>query len=339
MKRSFLFLVAVILFSLPVLARVTITPKEYNGWKDALLMSNGKVEVIIVPSIGRVMQFRFVGEEGVFWENPAVAGKPVNPESKEWINFGGDKPWPAPQADWPKVTPRAWPPPIGFDSSRWEATVFKCEPWERKMQICEETAAGKISEKAMIVDYLVLLSAVDPHYGIRAVRHIKLDPAQPVLTITTTFEKVTGDPRNVAVWIITQLKDPEMVLVPVPKNSQYAEGFHKQSKELPEHFRVQNNTISLKRDPKKSTKIGTDATTLIWVGAKHALRIEAPRVANAVYPDNGSSAEVYTNLDPLRYVELEMLGPLKEMKSGDKLEHKNRYTLLPRSRFRSLKDF
>ena len=293
--------------------KVTVQQIEYHGWKDALVISNGQVEAIIVPSIGRVMQFRFVGEEGVFWENPAVAGKPVNPAAKDWSNFGGDKPWPAPQADWPKITPRAWPPPVGFDASVWEAKVNG--------------------------DFVELISPVDPQYGIRAIRRIKLDPSRPAMTITTVFEKVKGDPRTVAVWVITQLKDPDMILVPVPKDTRYAEGFQKQSKDLPAHFKAQKETISLMRDPQKSTKIGTDATMLIWVGAKHALRIEAPRVPNAEYPDNGSSAEVYTNADPLKYVELEMLGPLKEMKIGDKLEHTNLYTLMPRSRIKTLKDF
>ena len=152
--------------------KVTVQQIEYHGWKDALGISNGQVEAIIVPSIGRVMQFRFVGEEGVFWENPAVAGKPVNPAAKDWSNFGGDKPWPAPQADWPKITPRAWPPPVGFDASVWEAKVNG--------------------------DFVELISPVDPQYGIRAIRRIKLDPSRPAMTITTVFEKVKGDPRTVA---------------------------------------------------------------------------------------------------------------------------------------------
>lgn len=317
MKRRVLLLLLVALFSWQVPAqttkRMTVTPKEYNGWKDALIVSNGSVEAVIVPSIGRVMQFRFVGEEGVFWENPAVAGKPVNAMAKDWINFGGDKPWPAPQSEWPKVTPRAWPPPIGFDASIWEAKVSN--------------------------DFVELISPVDPHYGIRVVRRIKLDPARPVMTITTTFEKLKGEPRKVAVWVITQLKDPERILVSVPKDTRYPEGFDKQSKELPEHFKVQNGTISLKRDPKKSTKIGTEATMLTWIGEKHGLRIESARVPNAEYPDNGSSAEVYTNFDPLKYVELEMLGPFKEMKIGDKLEQTNLYTLIPSARIKALKKF
>ena len=308
MKRT-LILVLLLAATAVAQSRVTVTRAAYNGWNDALILSNGKVEAIIVPSIGRVMQFRFVGEEGVFWENPAVAGKPVNPESKEWLNFGGDKPWPAPQADWPKVTPRAWPPPVGFDSSAWDAKTRN--------------------------NAVELISPVDTHYGIRVRRVIKLDPVKPSLTISTEFEKVSGAPRKVAVWVITQLKDPDRITVPVPPNSRYAEGYNKQSKELPEQFSVKNGGITLKRDPKKSTKIGNDAGTLTWMSDRYILRIESPRVPNAEYPDNGSSAEVYTNLDPLKYVELEMLGPLKELKVGDKIERTNVYTLTRRPPLRS----
>src|SRR5947207_10963864 len=50
------------------------------------------------------------------WENRTLDGIKPEPESKEWGNFGGDKTWPAPQSDWPKLTSRAWPPPVAFDS-------------------------------------------------------------------------------------------------------------------------------------------------------------------------------------------------------------------------------
>ena len=92
--------------------RITVTRTNYHGWTDSLLMSNGKVEAVIVPAIGQVMQFRFAGEsDGPFWENRALDGKSPDPKSREWGNFGGDKTWPSPQADWPKITPRGWPPP------------------------------------------------------------------------------------------------------------------------------------------------------------------------------------------------------------------------------------
>src|SRR5512134_3694258 len=68
----------------PQASAVTVRKVTYDGWPNSLLMSNGVVEVVIVPAIGRVMQFRFVGEEtGAFWENRALDGKPPDPASTE----------------------------------------------------------------------------------------------------------------------------------------------------------------------------------------------------------------------------------------------------------------
>ena len=114
------------------------------------MLSNGKIEIVIVPAIGRVMQMRFVGEEdGPFWELPELYGKAPDPEAKTWLNFGGDKTWPAPQSEWPRITPRSWPPPQAFDAMPVEAIV-------------KEGNQGSEVE---------LRSPVDPHYGIRTHRY------------------------------------------------------------------------------------------------------------------------------------------------------------------------
>src|SRR5437764_6979017 len=88
--------------------RVSVAKIAYHGWQHAYVLTNGTVEAIVVPEIGRVMQFHFVGEDPVFWENPTLNGKTPDPASKEWQNFGGDKSWPAPQAEWPKLIGREW---------------------------------------------------------------------------------------------------------------------------------------------------------------------------------------------------------------------------------------
>ncbi|MGD0831841.1 MAG: hypothetical protein ABR907_12910, partial [Terracidiphilus sp.] len=49
------------------------------------------------------------------------------------------------------------------------------------------------------------------------------------------------------------------------------------------------------------------------------------------YPDGGSVTEVYTNPDPLAYVELETLGPLATLQIGEQIERSAIYTILPRS--------
>ena len=285
--------------------RIAIKRATYHQWPESLILGNGQVEAVVVPAIGRVMQFRFAGEDdGPFWENAELFGKSPDPAASTWGNFGGDKTWPAPQGDWPKLTSRAWPPPAAFDSMPVKAQV-----------------RGEAIE---------LLSPIDPHYGIRTRRLIKLDAKRPVMTITTTYEKLEGLPVMVAVWTITQLKDPHGVFVPLPKTSVFTDGYAKQSKETPAELKRAGQLLSLTRSATVSTKIGTDADALVWIGEKHVVRIDSPRAANATYPDQGSSAEVYTNLDPLKYVELEMLGPLSQMKAGDRIERTNTYTLLRR---------
>lgn len=288
-----------------VAAQRGVRRESYRGWPEAVVVGNDVAEVVIVPAVGRVMQFRFRGEEGPFWEHAEFAGKSPDPQSETWGNFGGDKAWPAPQADWPRVTPRAWPPPPAFDAMPVRAEV-----------------------KGHTVE---LVSPVDPYYGIRTRRRVALDAARPVMTITTAYEKVAGDPVKVAVWVVTQLRDPERIFVPVPAGTRFAGGYGLQSKAPPPDLRLEGGLLSLGRDGGAAYKIGSDAGTLLWVGARHALRIDSPRAAAGEYPDGGSSAEVYTAPRPLDYVELEMLGPLKLLRVGDRVEGRSTYTLTRRT--------
>ncbi|WP_208821785.1 hypothetical protein [Tolypothrix sp. PCC 7910] len=288
-------------------AKITVTKTNYQGWKDSWVLSNGEVEAVIVPAIGRVMQFRFKGEENTFWENAKIAGKAPNPAAKEWENFGGDKTWPAPQSDWEKITGRGWPPPLGFDSFD----------------------SGSIQSQVK-GNEVTLIYPVDPFYGIRTYRRINLDAKKAVMTISTTFEKVKGQPKDVSVWVITQLREPVAVYAALPQPSIFPEGYNKQSEELPANLKVENGIISLTRDPKKSHKIGCDASSLLWVGEKVAVRMDSPRIAGVSYPDQESSAEIFTSADPDAFIELEFLSPLKNLKVGQRMDLTTTYTLMRR---------
>lgn len=301
------------LLSFPRLAcaTATITPTNYHGWLEAYVLGNGKVQAVVVPAVGRVMQFGFVGEEGVFWENRAldgriVDGRPLQWSSGQWVNFGGDKTWPAPEAGWTQFTGRKdWRPPPAFDGIPGDARV----------------AGSK----------LILSSAVDPFYGIRVERRIQLHSRKPEMTITTTYERVSGEPAMAGVWVITQLKEPLGLFAQLPAKSIFTNGYTLLGKNQPPSARTTNGLFSLLRDTKSPYKVGLDADSLLWVGEKHILRIDSPRLKKANYPDKGSNAEIYTNPDPLQYIELEMLGPLRAMKAGDRIEQRNTYTLKRRS--------
>ena len=289
-----------------------ISKINYHGWTNSILLSNTRQdEVVIVPEIGRIMQFRLHGVGDVIWENEALRGRV--PEWNEgdwrktdWVNFGGDKAWPSPEGDWTKFTKRGWRPPPAFDGMQWES---------------------KIKREAV-----VMTSPVDPYYGIRVTRRVELNSTVPVLTVTTTYERVSGEPAKIGIWVITQFRDPVGVFVPVPENSRFTNGYLPMWDKSPPSLKVKNGWISLTRDPKTAYKIGTDASRVYWVGSNVVCWIDSAVVAGAEYPDQGSSLEVYTSPDPLPYVELETLGPLKLMKRGDTIKQTSVYRLTPRSR-------
>jgi hypothetical protein len=288
-------------------AMVTLTNTTYHGWTNCYVLNNETTEVIVVPRVGRVMQFGFRGEQGVFWENAELEGKELSCESKEWINFGGDKTWPAPESDWSRVTGRTrWHPPEAFD----------CLPLDARVEGSD----------------VLLSSRVDPHYGVRTVRRIHLDPARPEMTIETTYERIWGLSAPIGIWIITQLKEPAAVYSRVPAAALEAmKGVILLTKNPPPTLKVEDGLAGMTRDPLAPYKLGFESSSLLWMGEKHALRIESLRIMDAEYPDKGSSAEVYTNPDPLKYVELEMLGPLRMLKPGEKMVQTNRYTLFRRT--------
>jgi len=247
------------------------------------------------------MQFGFMGEEGVFWENRELDGKELSCDSEQWINFGGDKTWPSPEAEWGQFTGRKnWHPPEAFD----------CRPL---------TAALDGSA-------VILTSPVDPHYGIRTVRRVTLSRGRPEMTIVTTYERVSGEPARIGIWVIIQLKGPALIVVPLTDRPEKIKDFVLLGKDRPPSLKL-NGWVSLTRDPAAAYKIGFESSTLGWIGTNSVLRIDSLRIRSASYPDKGSSAEVYTNPDPLRYVELEMLSPLHELKPGDQISQTNRYVL------------
>ena len=173
-------------------------------------------------------------------------------------------------------------------------------------------------------------NSVDPHYGIRATRRVRLDSGSPTLRIETQYTRISGKEDPVSVWVITQLKDPVRTYAAVPETSIFPNLYNNQGESVPPSLKIQNRMISLGRDGSRSYKIGSDAGVLLWIDEKTVLKIESAREHGKLYPDNGSSAEIYTNADPNRYVELEMLGPLEKLKIGSSIRRSSTYTLMKR---------
>lgn len=278
---------------------VTVTTENYKGWNETKRLSNGVVDVVVVPQIGRVMAFHFTGqpESNVFFQNPALLGKPVPADAAtNWANFGGDKLWPAPQADWPKHAPVGWPPEAQIDSGPYTATK--------------------------IPNGVKLVGPVSPSFGGRFVREITLKPKASEVLLRDTFEKTGGKAFPIGIWSVTQVMGDASVYLPQNANSIFGTAGMTSLTDtsgLPANVKSKDGLIVVTRDPANATKIGAD-TTGGWMACVEGGVLFSERFTRAkgTYPDKNSNAEVYTNPGELAYIEMEALGPLTDLKPGQK---------------------
>jgi hypothetical protein len=185
--------------------------------------------------------------------------------------------------------------------------------------------------KAVATGNLVTLtSSIDASFGIQMVRHVELDPDRPVMRIRSEFRKLTGSPVKVSVWTITQMQDPERIAIRLSRLSKFAMGYVHLMGAQPADLRIDAGILSLARHPSELVKIGSDGTSMAWVGPNCVVCIDA-EPGPGEYPDGGCITQIYTNPDPLAYVELETVGPLTTMSIGDRIERTAVYTVSPRT--------
>ncbi len=287
-------------------ADVTVSRVAYHGWKDCYRLSNAQADLVFVPQIGRIMRYGMLGGPNMLWENGDLAGRTADPAAKDWTNFGGDKLWPAPQER------SGWPPDPDIDSA--ECAVEELPGHHLRV-------TGRASKK----------------FGIRFIREIAMERQGPGVTIINTMENTSGRPVEWSVWEVAQVDDPAWAEISSGQASGLPHGFHTfdDPSVLQRGFAIKGSqprggaSIQLVRDPKKSGKIGTDAPSQ-WARARvkdFVFAIMGERESNAAYPDKGCLQEIYSNPDPLKYMELELLSPIRMLKPGEKAAFTTRWRL------------
>ncbi len=268
-----------------------VDPVEFGGWPDCWKLGNTFVEAIVVPAVGRLMQVRLPGEAGgPLWNWRPALGRPVDPDAAALRTFGGDMARPGPQSTWLKRYGREWPPPAEFDQA-----VFTCEP---------------------AADHVVLASPEDPVTRLRLRREIRPVPGQPAVRVTSTFEKLGGDPVEVSLWSATQLADPEALFLPLSPASLYPEGYTRLGEETPAGLIPHDGLLQWSRARKKWLKLGTDTGPLLWMDARHVLQLDCVRQTTRAYPDHQAHLQIYTNPDPKAFVEFSAFSPLVTLGPG-----------------------
>ncbi|MFD1144654.1 DUF4380 domain-containing protein [Larkinella insperata] len=176
------------------LSRITMNEGQvyrtlYKGW-TALGMRNQWLTLQILPQLGgRILQMTLDGYD-FFFVNPALEGFEPDEsrlgENGSWLNFGGEKIWPAPQG-WD--SPDSWPGPPDpvFDSG-----VFEVLPPEEKSP-----------------NRLTLRSAVDPYTGLQLTKAIMLSENRSEVVVEATFANRSTTPRPWSIWPVLQLNTPD----------------------------------------------------------------------------------------------------------------------------------
>ncbi len=285
---------------------VTVTPATYKGWPNAFRLSNGIVEAVVVPQIGRIMAFHLVGqpETDPLWNSASWDGKPLPDDPATWANYGGDKLWPSPQSEWPKHQPSAWPPDLSLDIGPYQATIIK--------------------------NGLRLTGPPSPHYALHIVREITLHPGKAELFLNNRFFKnsdAQGDASifPVGIWSITQTRGDETVFLPLALTGHFpGVGYTALGSDTitAPNWSEMDQILTVTRDPTQSTKVGTD-NPAGWIAALYGGDVlfseHFQPETQETYPDKNTNAQVYTNAGDDAYIEMELLGPLSMLKAGKTL--------------------
>lgn len=297
----------------------------YRGW-DTLKLTNGLVEVQVVPDIGgRVIQVKLDNYEYLFVNDDLAGCSPpasgVGPEG-EWLNYGGEKLWPAPQG---RDSPDKWngPPDPILDGSPHAGTIVQAK-----------------GDPAVVR----LVSRDDPRSGIRFSREIQLFGDSSRVHIEATMTNVDTRLRRWGIWSVMQHNaanrsgdgyDRNMrVYCPLNPDSVYPKGYHiTHGPEDHSSFQPdESGRMVVTHYERKMGKIGVD-NAAGWIATVHgtagyALVQRFPYYPEKEYPDQ-ASVEVWhhgpygpkaAQTDPKTFpyfLESELLSPFAQLAPGE----------------------
>lgn len=186
--------------------------QKYKGW-DVKTLEHQFLKLHIAPELGgRIIQIEMQGYEYLF-NNPLLIGKKLDTtrlgDKGAWLNFGGEKIWPAPQG-WD--TPEQWsgPPDPVLDSGIYEIGD----------EIKTEAGNGFTS-----------ISPVDNRTGLQIKREIILEKNRSAVNIQASFINKSNKSVKWSVWPVVQINTPGeeddryRVICPVNLQSKFDKGY------------------------------------------------------------------------------------------------------------------
>lgn len=303
--------------------------EKYKGW-NVKSLKNRFIRLRVAPELGgRILQVDMDGHEFLF-VNPLLEGT-IPDETRlgvngSWLNFGGEKIWPAPQG-WDTSEQWPGPPDPVLDSGVYDIST--------------------VSDNDNGVA-LMLQSQFDERTGLQIKRKISLEKNRSAVTIQASFVNNTNKPLRWSLWPVVQMNTPGesddryRVVCPVNLNSKFEQGY-KVMHGLANNPQNQHDAFGnvLVNYRYLAGKIGLDADAG-WMamldsvsGKVFVLRFDCEE--NELYPEN-TSMQVWTQgrgiifsrnriaefvndrVQNPPYLEMEILSPIKKIEPGKSIQ-------------------
>ncbi|MBI5667858.1 MAG: hypothetical protein HZC41_07600 [Chloroflexi bacterium] len=266
---------------------------HYHGWPNCYRLANGQVELVVMTDVGpRIIRFGFPGEANEFYEDPRALGLMGG---DTWQLYGGHRLWHAPEIDGRTNAPDNVP--VQFEPHDGFARVIQT-PENETIHIQKEMDISLAADATQV----------------QLVHRLRNTGVWPV---------------ELAPWSLSVMAGGGRAIIPLPPRGTHPEDL------LPTGNLVLWAYVDMS-DPRWTwgrqyillqqqaggapQKIGLGSAEGWLAYANHGhLFVKTHRtVPGAVYPDKGSSVEVFTNSDML---ELETLGPVVILEPGAAVEH------------------
>jgi hypothetical protein len=265
---------------------------NYHDWPNCYRLSNDEVELVITTDVGpRIIRFAFGGEANEFYEDPEAIGQ-IGGDM--WQLYGGHRLWHAPEMD--GLTNAPDNKPVKFEQhddfvSLIQSPVSEAFPVQKEMDIV----------------------LVDNAAQVRIVHRLR---------------NIGASPLRLAPWSLSVMASGGRAIIPLPPSGTHPEDLLPTGALILWAYADMSDPrwtwgrqyILLQQDSRSPQKIGCASAEgwLAYVNRGHLFVKTHDYVPGAVYPDKGSSVEVFTNQAML---ELETLGPMVTLEPGTTVEH------------------
>jgi hypothetical protein len=278
---------------------IRIERRNYRGWKNAYLLSNGIVELVVLADVGpRIVRYSFCGGENQFHEFREHAGKTGG---KDFRLYGGHRFW-----IWPEVETTYYPDNVAVAVSELDCGLLFSAPSEDD----------------------------PPGIGIKKQVAVRMVENSTRITVSHEATNQGETATRLAPWAPTVLKPGGRAILPFPPRvamdkqhfrsvgpltlwsfTDFSDARWKLGREF---LQLEHQSNLVGRFPEQMTGLFNPAEWGVYYRSGALFLKRAGLVPAAAYPDYGCNFEIFTNSE---FLELETLGPIVELKPGESTTH------------------